>query len=125
MKVTGYVAEANSHVVYQRNSDDSHEIIKNRWDSKSDSVAEALSWEFIRVSVVDQRHKVIVVNKALQEHLKRSGFDVPNEITVVNIGVNGKNVFIGYFLDINDAIKARKQAEVEYHGEYADKRGTA
>lgn len=34
-----------------------------------------------------------------------------------HIKVNGKKKFLGYFDDIDDAIKVRKEAEVEYYGE--------
>lgn len=35
------------------------------------------------------------------------------------IKVNGKIVHIGYFTELEDAIKARKEAERKYYGEYA------
>lgn len=35
--------------------------------------------------------------------------------------VNGKDIYLGYFKDIEKAIAARKEAEDKYHGEF--KRG--
>lgn len=37
------------------------------------------------------------------------------------IGVNEKQIFLGMFDDINDAIKARLNAEIKYFGEYRNK----
>lgn len=37
------------------------------------------------------------------------------------ITVNGKNIHIGYFDNINEAVQARKQAELKYYGELKDK----
>lgn len=34
------------------------------------------------------------------------------------IMLNKKNIFLGYYEDMNDAIQARKQAEIDYFGEY-------
>ena len=34
------------------------------------------------------------------------------------IGIDGKQISLGYFIDINDAIKTRKEAEEKYFGEY-------
>lgn len=35
------------------------------------------------------------------------------------IAINGKRINLGWFEDINDAIKARKDAEEKYYGEYS------
>jgi hypothetical protein len=35
------------------------------------------------------------------------------------IGVNRSYVHLGYFNNINDAINARKEAEIKYHGDFA------
>lgn len=40
---------------------------------------------------------------------------------VANITVNNKHIHLGYFDNIEDAIKARKEAEEKYFGEYARK----
>lgn len=37
---------------------------------------------------------------------------------VAKITINNKKIHLGYFGDINDAIDARKNAEIKYHGEY-------
>ena len=37
----------------------------------------------------------------------------------VSIGVNGKQVYVGLFSDINDAVAARKAAEEKYYGPYS------
>ena len=37
------------------------------------------------------------------------------------IQVNGKQILLGYFEDKNEAIAARKQAEIDYFGEYRNK----
>lgn len=34
------------------------------------------------------------------------------------IGINNKSIHLGYFDDFNEAVKARKDAEVKYYGEY-------
>ena len=39
----------------------------------------------------------------------------------VRIQVNNKDILIGYFNDKEDAIKARKQAEIKYFGEFRNK----
>ena len=36
----------------------------------------------------------------------------------VEIGVNCKKIHLGYFINKQDAIEARKQAELKYHGEF-------
>ena len=38
-----------------------------------------------------------------------------------SIGYKGKYIFLGYFTNKEDAIKARKEAEVKYFGEYRKK----
>ena len=35
------------------------------------------------------------------------------------IKINGKNIHLGYFSNFNDAVKARKEAEEKYFGEYS------
>jgi len=40
----------------------------------------------------------------------------------VNISINKKQVCIGYFADLQEAIKTRKDAEKEHYGEHAFKR---
>ena len=42
-----------------------------------------------------------------------------NNKWVVQIGLNGKRLCVGYYEDINDAVKARKDAELKYWGECA------
>ena len=37
---------------------------------------------------------------------------------VARIGINGKRTLLGYFDDKDDAIKARKEAEIKYYGDY-------
>ena len=37
----------------------------------------------------------------------------------VRVGINNNRITLGYFSDINDAIKARKDAEEKYFGEYS------
>lgn len=37
----------------------------------------------------------------------------------VRIGINNKRITLGYFSDINDAIKCRKEAEDKYYGKYS------
>ena len=37
----------------------------------------------------------------------------------VDIGVNGKSIFIGYFNNFDEAVKARKEAEEKYFGEFS------
>ena len=44
-------------------------------------------------------------------------FDVTGKY-VVKIGLNKKSIHIGYFDTLEQAIEARKQAEIEYFGEY-------
>ena len=38
---------------------------------------------------------------------------------VAYISINYKQITLGYFHDFNDAVKARKQAEEKYFGEYS------
>ncbi|RXZ77222.1 hypothetical protein EBB07_33665 [Paenibacillaceae bacterium] len=40
---------------------------------------------------------------------------------VASIGIKGKSVYLGYFADKQDAIRARKEAEEKYHQPYIDK----
>lgn len=42
---------------------------------------------------------------------------------IAQIGVNTKNVLLGYFKCIKDAIKVRKEAEEKYFGEFVPKGG--
>lgn len=42
-----------------------------------------------------------------------------NQKWAANIGLNGKQLFLGYFYNKEDAIKARKEAEERYFGEYS------
>lgn len=42
-----------------------------------------------------------------------------HQLWVVRVSSNGKQICIGYFLNKEDAIKARLLAEVEYYGEFA------
>lgn len=37
----------------------------------------------------------------------------------VRIGVNGKNLFLGYYSNLDDAIAVRKEASKKYFGEFA------
>lgn len=45
-------------------------------------------------------------------------YNKKKETYIVRITVNHKRLYIGSFKNINDAIKARKEAEVKYYGEY-------
>ena len=38
---------------------------------------------------------------------------------IAQIRYNNKSIHLGYFTDVNDAIKARKEAELKYFGEFA------
>ena len=42
-----------------------------------------------------------------------------NKKWVARIRVNGKELYLGIFKDINDATEARRRAEEKYHGEFA------
>lgn len=44
---------------------------------------------------------------------------IPNKKWRAYISVDGKFISLGYFNDINDAIRARKEAEIKYFGEFA------
>lgn len=35
------------------------------------------------------------------------------------IGINNKEISLGFFSDFNEAVNVRKQAEQKYHGEYS------
>jgi len=48
-------------------------------------------------------------------------FDKRRNKWVARISINGKETQLGYFLTIEEAIEARKQAEIQYYGEYANK----
>lgn len=50
--------------------------------------------------------------KGVHKHTQHAGY-------CADIGVNGKTVHLGCFKNIDDAIKARKQAEEKYFGEYS------
>ena len=41
-----------------------------------------------------------------------------HQLWVAEMKINGKRVLMKYFKNMEDAIKARKQAEVKYHGEF-------
>jgi hypothetical protein len=45
-------------------------------------------------------------------------WDKENNKWIAAIGVNNKNIKLGRFINIEDAIKARKEAEDKYFGEY-------
>lgn len=52
--------------------------------------------------------------------IKHLGISIcPNGKFRARIMVNGKEINLGRFIDINDAIKARREAEIKYFGEYA------
>ncbi len=36
-----------------------------------------------------------------------------------DIRANGKRITLGYFVELEDAVVARKEAELKYHGEFA------
>lgn len=42
----------------------------------------------------------------------------PTQKWVANIGFKGKLIYLGYFENIEDAIRVRKEAEIKYFGEY-------
>ena len=50
--------------------------------------------------------------KGIYRHSQHAGY-------CADIGINGKTIHLGCFKDINDAIKARKEAEEKYFGEYS------
>ena len=67
--------------------------------------------------------RVISVAKNAQNHRKysqnTSGYNgvywsIPNKKWKAQIMVNKRGIYLGYYDDINDAIKARKQGEIDY-----------
>ena len=46
-------------------------------------------------------------------------FDIKTDKWEAFIGIDDKKIYLGRFLDINDAISARKEAEEKYFGEYS------
>lgn len=49
--------------------------------------------------------------KGVSRHSKKVGF-------FARITVNYKQIYLGYFMDIQDAIEARRMAELEYFGDF-------
>jgi len=47
-------------------------------------------------------------------------FHKRNNKWVAQIWINGKNTHLGYFSTKEEAIEARKQAEIQYFGEFAN-----
>lgn len=63
------------------------------------------------------------INKGLRSH-NTSGttgvcWDKKDKRWLARISVDKKNITLGYFINKDDAINARKEAEIKYHKEYA------
>lgn len=73
----------------------------------------------------DATHSQNNMNKGIQKN-NTSGttgvvFDKRRNKWCAQIKINKKNIRLGYYIDKNNAIKARKEAEEKYFGEFAYK----
>lgn len=62
------------------------------------------------------------INKQINNTSGKTGVSYlkKNNCYVAYIGYQNKHIYLGSFKDYNDAIKARKQAEIKYFGELSD-----
>lgn len=63
-----------------------------------------------------------MMNSAVRRNNKSGAsgvyFDYKNKKWVAQIMINKKSVFLGRFFSKDDAVKARRRAEIKYFGEY-------
>ena len=108
--VTGYIAILMHRLVMDCPDDmEVDHIFHNRYDNRK---------EFLRIVTRSQNG----MNRNLQSN------NISGATGVVwrsdkgkwnaNIGINRKNIHLGYFNNFEDAVKTRKQAEEKYFGEY-------
>lgn len=83
---------------------------KTRWDNRKSN---------LRISTDAQND----MNKKLAKN-NTSGvtgvvWNKQEQKWTARIGVNGKRIFLGYYINFEDAVKARKEAEEKYFGEWS------
>jgi len=85
-------------------------IFHNTWDNRK---------EFLRIVTESQNqmNKTITINNTSGV----PGVCMDKNKWRARIRVNNKEIHLGYFINKEDAIKARKQGEEKYFGEYAFK----
>ncbi len=116
-----YVKGLNKKYVYMHRlilglSDDSNFDVDHQNHNTSDNKKENL-----RICT----HQENIMNSTLAQNNK-SGFtgvrfDLNTNKWISNIAYNYKTIYLGSFSDFEDAVKARKEAEEKYFGEYAYK----
>ena len=116
-----YVKESNKKYVYMHRlilglTDDSNFDVDHQNHNTSDNKKENL-----RICT----HQENIMNSTLAQNNK-SGitgvrFDLNTNKWISNIAYNYKTIYLGSFPDFEDAVKARKEAEEKYFGEYAYK----
>jgi hypothetical protein len=72
----------------------------------------------LRICTVSQNGMNKITAKNNTSGVKGVSWDNGRSRWIAGIGVNYKQIRLGYFKNIKDAIKAREEAEIKYFGEY-------